>query len=395
MTILQIHNRYLSPGGEDIVVEAEKRLLESRGHTVVSFIEDNKNLVHDGPIKSVCNTVWSSSSVQKLERLVNKTFVDVAHVHNTFVRLSPAIYHTLKRKKIPVVQTLHNYRFICANAVLHRNGNVCEECVGRVIPLPAISHACYHDSRIQSTVVTSMLATHGILKTWKSKIDVYVALSLNSRAFFIKAGFPEDRIRVKPNFVNPVPECQTEEGRYGIYVGRLVPEKGILTMLEAIRNLPQLPIRIIGDGPLKRDVADYIARHSLDNIEVRSGLTQKQVHEQIRGAFCLIFPTEWHEPFGSVMIESLACSVPVIGSNIGAVPEIIQDGKTGLLFEPRRPESLLEKIQWALDHRTELRRMGLAGRVDFEQKYTSATNYTSLMDIYHDAIEHSRTEVSE
>lgn len=391
MTVLQIHNRYQFHGGEDVVVDSEKMLLESHGHTVIQLLEHNNKLSDEGKIKAAINTVWSASSVHKLECLLEGASIDVAHVHNTFLRVSPAIYHTLKRRKIPVVQTLHNYRFTCANALLYRSGHVCEKCLGRSLTLRPIVHACYHDSYVQSAVVASMILTHGALGTWKSNIDVYIALSESSRHIFARAGFPAERIRVKPNFVEPVPESQRQPGTYALFVGRLVEAKGVITLLEAVRELAELPIRIVGNGPLRHEIAGYRETHNLHNLEIAGELSHKEVLDQIRGAFCLVFPVEWHEPFGRIVIESLACGVPVVGSAIGAVPELVRDGETGLLFEAGRPEKLRERLRWAHEHREEMQRMGMQGRKEFEQKYTAEKNYSMLMDIYREAIERNRT----
>jgi hypothetical protein len=196
MRQLLVHNRYQQPGGEDAVFEAEAALLQRHGHDVEQWVEDNREIPTTPTARLAAHTVWSSPAVRRLEAILHRTRPEVVHFHNTFPLISPAAYVTCRRQGVPVVQTLHNYRLICPNAMLFRDGHPCEECVGRVVPWPGVVHACYRGSRAQTAVAAAMLATHRVRGTWTRDVDVYVALTQFARGKFLRGGLPETRIVV-------------------------------------------------------------------------------------------------------------------------------------------------------------------------------------------------------
>lgn len=403
MKILLIHNHYTQPGGEDAVFEAEKSLLERMGHEVVEFVEDNRRLNGVNPFKVAVDAVWSRESYIKIKELIREKRPDVAHFHNTFLRISPAAYYACKEEGVPVVQTLHNYRLICPGALLMRDGRVCEDCVGKAVAWPGVVHGCWRGSGAQTAVVSSMLTFHRLLKTWQEKVDLYIALTEFARKKFIQGGLPGEKIVVKPNFIASDelgvmsdelrvmsdevklityhPSLITQQS-YVLFVGRLSPEKGIQTLLRAWKGLKRVPLKVLGDGPLWKEVEDFIEKEGLSYVEILGHRPRDEVFRLMKEAGVLVFPSECYENFPMAIAEAFACGLPVLASRLGAMEEIVEDGRTGLLFEPGNAEDLAEKVAWAWEHPKELEEMGREARREYEAKYTAERNYEMLMEIY-------------
>jgi glycosyltransferase involved in cell wall biosynthesis len=381
MKIFLIHNHYLQPGGEDIVFEAEKALLERHGHEVVTFVEDNARLERVNPLKVAVNAIWSREAQRNIRKLIEQTRPDVVHFHNTFLRISPAAYYVVKDLGLPVVQTLHNYRLICPGSLLMRDGKVCEDCLRKIVPWPGVVHGCWRNSRSGTMVVAAMLTFHNVRRTWENQVDVYIALTEFARKKFVQGGLPEEKIVVKPNFVHPDPGDGEHKGNFALFVGRLSAEKGIRTMLSAWRVLKSVPLKVVGDGPLMAEVKAQIERERLA-IDVLGRLSREEVFSLMQQASFLVFPSEWYEGFPMTIAEAFACGLPVLASRLGAMAELVEDGQIGLLFEPGNPEDLAARVAWAWAHPEEMRRMGKAARQEFEEKYTAEKNYQMLMQIY-------------
>ena len=395
MKILLVHNFYQQPGGEDAVFAAEVSLLRGRGHQVIEFTEDNKRI--DGMRRWAVATqaIWSRGAKARLLKLLQETRPDVMHFHNTFLLISPAAYYACREAGVPMVQTLHNYRLICPSALLMRDGRVCEKCIRRAVPWPGVVHACWRGSRRQTAVVAAMLTVHRWLKTWQEHVDIYITLTEFARQKFIEGGLPVDKIVVKPNFVESdklrVMESWKTERGYALFVGRLSPEKGVRTLLQAWRRLKGVSIKIVGDGPLMEEVQSFVNRHDLNGIEVLGHRPRDEVFQVMKGACFLVFPSEWYEGFPITIAEAFACGVPVIASRLGAMAEIVEDGRLGLHFEPGNPEGLAAKVEWAWAHPKKMQAMGREARREYEAKYMAERNYKILMEIYQQAMEEARS----
>ena len=381
-----IHNRYQQPGGEDQVFLAEASLLESYAHRVVRYSTHNDRMADMNRLALAGNTLWNSSTYQELRALIRQERPRVAHFHNIFPLISPAGYYAAKAEGVPVIQTLHNYRLLCPNAQFFRDGGVCEDCMGKVIPWPGVVHKCYRGSRAASAVVTAMLATHRASHTWTEMVDMYVVLTEFARRKFIEGGLPTRKLIVKSNFVYPDPGPGEGRGGYALFVGRLSPEKGIGTLLAAWERLKgQIPLKVVGDGPLAELVASAARRYPyLEYLGYRSA---EEVHGLLKGASVLIFPSEWYETFGRVAAEAFATATPVIAADIGAVAELVEHGRTGLRFRPGDPEDLAAQVGWFLSHPEEHSRLRSEARAEFEAKYTAERNYQTLMKIYESTLE--------
>ena len=381
MRILFVHNYYQQEGGEEGVFHAETSLLESRGHLVYRYTISNDQVNQMNSIELAKATIWNAKTYRELRDLIRHGDFQAAHFHNTFPLISPAAYYAAKAEGLPVVQTLHNYRLLCPNAEFFRDGKVCEDCLGHVVPLPSVRHACYRHNRLASVAVATMLTIHSSLKTWNKAVDCYIALTPFSQKKFIEGGLPAEKIVVKPNFIDSDPGFGSGEEGYALFVGRLAPEKGIGTLLSAWQDLGKtIPLKVVGTGPLADQVAT-ITQQTF-GVEQLGKLPISEVYALMGDAAFLIFPSEWYEGLPRTIVEALAKGTPVIGSRIGAIAELIDHGRTGLLFEPGNAEDLAAQVRWALSHPAELAQMRQAVRAEFEAKYTAEANYHQLMEIY-------------
>ena len=382
--ILLAHNRYRQAGGEDRVVEAEAALLREYGHEVTCYVDDNDRIDKIGNFRVASETLWSHSSYRKLLRLIRNERIELCHFHNTFPLISPSGYYAARRAGVPVVQTLHNYRLMCSNALLMREGAVCEECLGRRVVWPGAVRRCYRHSYAASTVAAAMISTHRLLGTYTSAVNRYIALTQFARGRFIKGGLPADKISVKPNFVEPDPGAGDGGGGYALFVGRLSPEKGIDTLLEAWDRLPEdLPLHIAGTGPLAQQVQAAAARNT--KVQWLGELPRERILDEMKRAEFLICPSTWYESFGLIIVEAFSTGLPVIASNIGAMSELIDHKRTGLLFRTGDAGDLIDRAQWALANPDWLASMRHHARREYVSRYMPDTNYRTLMDIYEKA----------
>ena len=250
MRILSVHNRYQIRGGEDESRQSEENLLREMGHQVEVYEEHNDRISTMNPLRVASKTIWSQESHQITKRRLKEQHHDIIHVQNFFPLISPSVYYAAKEQGVPVVQTLRNYRLLCPNALFFRDGQVCEDCLGKFVPLPGVIHGCYRESRVASTAVASMITVHRTLRTWVDMVDIYIALTEFARQKFIEGGLPAEKIVVKPNFVNPDPGVGKGSGGYALFVGRLSVEKGLDTLLAAWEKLSQqMPLKIVGEEP--------------------------------------------------------------------------------------------------------------------------------------------------
>jgi glycosyltransferase involved in cell wall biosynthesis len=376
--VLVVHNAYQQRGGEDSVVEAEVALLEGRGHEVLLYRRDNSDIAHVAKLDLLARTFWSRRSTRDLARAVREFSPDVMHVHNTFPLISPSIYWAASRLRLPVVQTLHNFRLLCPQAMFLRDGHVCEDCLGH-LPWRGVVRRCYRDSLTQSGTLASMLSMHRAFGTWQHKVTRYIALNEFCRSKFIAGGLPESRIAVKPNFVD-VPSPGEEARRDGLFVGRLSPEKGIAVLLGAVGRLPDVVVDVVGTGPEEKAVA------ANPRLLVHGARSPADVLAAMRQAAYLVMPSIWYENFPRTLVEAFACGLPVIASRLGAMAELIEDGRTGLMFAPGDADDLAQKIAWAERHPDAMRAMGENARCEYAAKYTPEINYRQLMAIYDQAI---------
>ncbi|MEM4312973.1 MAG: glycosyltransferase family 4 protein [Thermoplasmata archaeon] len=387
MKILLIHNSHRSgsSSGDDVVFRKEAELLRKNGHDVIQYNPCNDEFDNGGPLKKLSTALqipWSFSSARRVRELVRKEKPDIAHVHNFFPLISPSVYHALKADGVPVVQTLHDFRLLCVMAFFMRDGSICEECKeGKVFS--SIRYGCFGDSRIQSIPVAIMLKLHWYLNTFKDKIDAYICLTESERKIFASAGFNENKLFVKPNFVENVSQKkEVKNGDYVVFIGRVGLEKGVKSLIEAWVALPEVPLKIVGDGPYTREGKKLADSIGIKNIEFSGYRPHGECIEILRGARFLVMPSICYETFGLTIIEAFSNSKPVIASRLGAMADIVKDGKTGLLFEPGNAEDMANKVKLLWKDCDNLERMGQNARREYEEKYTPEKNYEMMMNIY-------------
>lgn len=382
MRILIAHNAYRQRGGEDSVVEAEIALLRRYGHTVQYYSRHNDEISGKNRLALAAGTIWSSRTSREISAAIREFRPDVIHVHNTFPLISPSLYWAADAERIPVVQTLHNFRLLCPQAMFLREGRICESCLGRA-PLPGMIHGCYRDSRTQTAAAGAMLTVHRALGTWRRAVTRYIALNEFCRDKFVAGGLPAERIAIKPNFVDHGPPDEIAREGF-LFVGRLSSEKGLPTLLDAVARLPGAQLRVAGEGP------EAAVLQGVTGVAWLGRLAAEGVRRQMNAAAALVVPSISYETFGLVVIEAFACGTPVIASRIGALAGLVEDGITGLLFEPGNAADLAEKMKWALAHPAEMAQMGRNARLEYERSHTADRNYRLLMNIYQEAIDARR-----
>lgn len=386
MRILIVHNFYKNPGGEDVVFEAETELLINNGHEVEQFIANNKDIEQMPRAKLAMNMIWSKDTNRDIQQKIIEFQPDIVHFHNTFMMISPSVYYICRKMGVPVVQTLHNYRLICPNATFYRDNQVCTLCLGKAFASPGVRHGCYRDSHTQSAGVAAMLSFHRMRQTWNQQVDTYISLTNFAKAKFIEAGFPEEKIAVKPNFLKDDPEVSQCDGRYMLYMGRLTPEKGLRLLLQAWKELAEanmnIPLKIIGKGPLDEELQQFVEDNGLYNVEILGHKHRNEALQILKGATALVFPSQWYETFGLVNIEAYATGKPVIAAGFGTMLEVIENGKTGLHFAPNDPQDLADKVRCLWEEPALTHQLGEQARKIYEQKYTPKANYARLIEIY-------------
>jgi glycosyltransferase involved in cell wall biosynthesis len=390
MKILLCHGYYTQRGGEDRSFEEERELLAAAGHQVVEYVRRNEDMHAQGAVRSLATTVWNWAAAADVTQLVARERPDVVHCTNTFPLISPAACHVAHRHGAAVVQALRNYRLLCANASLLRDGQPCEDCVGRLVPWPALVHRCYHDSAGHTTAVVAMQMFHRAVGTWRRKVDAFFTLTQFARQKFVDAGFPADRVHVKYNSVLPDPGAGAGDGGYAAFAARLSPEKGVACLLDAWRRHPELPpLRIVGEGPMAGEVAAAAATDP--RIEWLGHLPESGVHRVFGAARAVIMPSIWYETFGRTIAEAFAGGTPVIASQLGAMAELVDPGRNGWLFKPNDADDLARSVRqcWATPAE-ELGPMRTAARAEYERNFTAERNYAALMEIYESALHHAR-----
>jgi glycosyltransferase involved in cell wall biosynthesis len=378
MRILQLHNAYQQKGGEDVVVAAERALLEQHGHAVETVIISNDALKGARAQVSAALTMRYSHRSRELVAKQIQTFQpDLLHVHNTFPLLTLSVYDAAISARIPIIQTLHNFRTGCSNAFLLREGLICEKC-WHGSPFWAAWYACYKNSRAASLLAADTIAYHRRHKTLAKKVDRFISLTEFSRRKFIELGIPADRICIKPNFVldpgvRPIPV----DRRGALFAGRLSPEKGILTLLEAWREV-DYPLTIAGGGPLLEQVKAYGQK----NVVVLGQLPPEELDDLMRSAAFLVVPSTWYEAgVPLVIIEALARGLPVLGSAIGNIAELASSGALHV-FECGSVDSLRREAKKLIDDPYYRLALSEQARLRYKSSYSPNSNYEQLTSIY-------------
>lgn len=377
MKVLFIHCYYKCGGGEDTVVEDEIRLLRSKGMEVELLAFNNGKNVAASILQMPFNIAAYRTTCKKLA-----TFrPDIVHVHNFHFAASASVLYAIRKRHIPFVTTLHNYRLLCPSATFFYNGKAFTNSIKESFPWTAIKNGVYRNSKLLTFWLSLSMKIHTMIGTWKL-CSRYIVLSAQARDIFINAsiGITREQIIVKPNFSFPVSPVAAIRGSHFLYVGRLSAEKGIVGLIQAFSTLPY-KLKIAGDGPLKNEVMQMI--QSTPNITYTGPLQKSEVLTQLQTCCALVFPSVWYEGMPLTVIEAFSCGTPVIASRIGIMETMISHGVNGLHFEAGNKSELQDKIEhWALlaDEKKQLMRHNALHT--YRQHYTPEKNAQLLTEIY-------------
>ncbi len=386
MRILIVHNRYQQPGGEDAVASTEFDLLKDFGQEVRLYERGNDE-IKDYSLLERMNSLWkmgwSEDSYNYIRKILKEFSPDVVHCHNIFFAITPSVYQACRDEGVPVVQSLHNFRLLCSNALFFRGGKVCEECLDHKNLWRGVFYGCYRNSRLMTALMVRMLQDHWKRGTWLDMVDLYITATEFSRRKYITAGIPAEKIAVKPHVNLSDTVKENRDQGYALYAGRLTPEKGVRILLEAWKKKAYLPLKIVGDGPMAAELKKEFQGIEVDFLGF---VPEGRYDECMKGAKFLIVPSLCYENFPRVVAEAYSYGVPVLASSLGGFPEIVFEGRTGLLFRPGDIDHLLEKIQWMVSHQDQRRVMEENIRQIYTTSFSARKNYEMLMDIYTKAV---------
>lgn len=382
--VLMAHNYYQVPGGEDTVFHNEVNMLEKNGHKVTKYTRHNDEIKSGvlSKLKLGIDTIFSFKTYKEVKKLIDENDIDVVHVHNTLPLVSPSIYYAARAKRVPVVQTIHNFRLLCPGATFTRNGEICEDCVSKGLE-QSLMHRCYRGSLAQTFIMYAMLKFHRVIGTY-DKIN-YITLTEFNKKKLLSLVKDESKIYVKPNFVEKREQNERTLEDYFVYIGRLDDIKGINFLVETWKEIDQaIDLYVIGTGPEEEKVKKFIEENNIKNIKLLGFMRREEAFKIIEKSRAIIVPSKWYEGFPMTIAESFSLGVPVIGSKVGNIQSIIDDKNNGLLFEMNNKESLKEVIENTFYNKQKNKELGENAYKIFSQYYTDENNYKTLSSIYQD-----------
>ncbi len=412
MKILMCNKFHFASGGTETYLFDLCQGLINLGHTVINFsTKDSRNIpsayanyfvkapdlsasLKNNPvnnIRSAVNFIYSAASARNIGRLINEHSPDIAHIHNIYHHISSSILYTLRKKGIPVVMTLHDYKLICPNYSLFRSGKICEECKGHKY-YNAIRYRCLQGSYLKSALTCVEMYFCKLLRIYENNIDIFIAPSRFMQQRIIDFGIDSGKVYYLPHAINLDGfKPDFNPGGYILYYGSISTKKGVGLFIDTIKHLSgEVKVKIIGDGPLRGDLADFIKLNKLKNIELLGYRARKELVDFIRGCLFVVVPSLWPEVSGLNIYETFACGKCVIASNRGGIPELIEDGVNGLLFDPFKPGELKDKMQYLINNPQIIAEFGRNG---FEKinKFNNRELYISkLLEIYSKQIKNQR-----
>lgn len=407
MKILMCHKFHFLSGGAERYLFDLRQGLSELGHTVIDFSTQNSRneyspysgyfvkgrdfskisrhrLIYN--IGAALNFVYSREARNNIERLVDDFKPDVAHIHNIYHHLSASILHALRKRKIPAIMTLHDYKLVCPNYSLFTRNATCQRCKNKNY-LNAFLHKCLKDSYMASALAALEMYYCKIFQVYEKNIDLFIAPSLFIKDKMADFGLDPGRTRYLPYAVDL--ECfrpDFESGKYILYFGSLSSKKGVHTLLKSAAYLKGLPIKIIGDGPKRRELEQFVCKKKLLNVEFLGYKPKSELASFIRDAFFVVVPSEWWEVSGINIYESFASGKCVVGANTGGIPELVEDGYTGLLFQPGNPHELTRKITYLMEHPQKARELGRNACQKIHRHNNRLLHYRGLLDIYESLI---------
>ena len=398
-------NKYFyRKGGAEISFFETANLLKSRGHKIIFFsMQNDKNLnsvyekyfvtntdyEHGNLIKkinAIAKLLYSFEAKRKIESLIKDELPDIVHLNNIYHQISPSILHTIKKYHIPIVMSLRDYKLVCASYSMLANEKVCDACRNNRY-YNCFLNKCVKQSRLKSFVNTLEMYLHHKILHMYDLVDIFISPSKFLKLKLEEMGF-KGKIIYLPNFVKTEdykPQYTWQENAI-VYFGRLSKEKGLFTLIDAIKDLNRIVLKVIGEGPLKESLELKVESLKLNNVKFLGYKTGHKLHDEIRKSMFVVCPSEWNENNPRSIIESFALGKPVIGSSIGGINELIRDNETGLLFEPGSPYDLRSKIEYLIYNPDKIIEMGRNARLFVEKELQAERHYRELMNIYNQAL---------
>lgn len=377
--VLMVHNYYQIPGGEDTVVANEKRLLEEHGHEVVLYTRHNDELKNMSILRKLClpfTTIFNPRTYREVKKIIREENIEIVHVHNTLNLISPAVYYAAVKMKVPVVQTIHNFRMICPGATFFRDGHICEDCVSKGLGC-AFKHKCYRSSRAQTLICVISTLIHRWTGIY-GKIN-YICLTEFNKEKLLQLNRKKQiidpkRVFVKPNFTFEPALGETHGGDddYYLFIGRIEEIKGVGLLLEAFRRMPDKKLRLAGNGT---KIEKY-RTNATSNVSFLGFLNRDQITDQLAGTKAVIVPSQWYETFGMIIAEAYAAHRPVIAGDIGNIGILVEDGISGVKFKYNNAEALMLAVDEVKNT------MGENGYQKYVKEFSPEANYKQLMAVY-------------
>lgn len=387
LNILIVHNYYQFAGGEDTVVSQDAQLLEKHGHHVFFYKRNNEELKNYSKWKKLLlpfTTFFSIKSYKEVRSAIRKNKIDIVHVHNTLPLVSYSVYYAAKKEHVRLVQTIHNFRLVCPNALLYRDGHICEECICNGMQV-GIKHGCYRNSKLQTAVVAVALKLHRLLGTFDIP-DAYIALTQFNKDK-ISSVVKSEKIFVKPNYLH-VPnltESKADEQAklYYVYAARLEAVKGIFVLLRAFRDMPDKQLILLGSGPDEQKVKEYIMQNHMEHVKCTGFVEHKEALNYVRHAKAVIYPSLWYEGFPMTIVESFACGTPVLVSDTPNLAETVKNGQNGYTYTTGEARELCHAVNTleSLEN-VEYNRMRANALFTYKDYFTENVVYDRMMEIY-------------
>lgn len=378
--VLMVHNYYQIPGGEDTVVANERKLLEDNGHEVVLYTRNNSELKEMGTIRKLMipiTTVFNPRTYREVRKLIKEKQIDIVHVHNTLNLVSSAVYYAALSMKIPVVQTVHNFRLLCPGATFYRDGHICEDCVEHGLRC-AVKHSCYRGSRLQTLACVISTKIHRMTGVY-GKINYICLTEFNKEKLLSLKQIRQEKVFIKPNFTFSV-DAEKKMAEFYLFIGRIEEIKGVPVVLEAFAHMPDKKLVLAGTGTELEQFKKEVEEKGLTNIEFKGFLMKEEINSLLAKAKALIVASQWYETFGMVVAEAFAAHTPVIVGDIGNIGSLVVDGFDGVKFQYDSSEALIEAVDRF--EMMDTSQMGENAYKKFCREFAQAENYEMLKSTY-------------
>ena len=405
MKVLMVHKFYYVEGGAERYFFNLAKVLEQNGHQVIpfamshpknypsaydSYFADNLEVdrLQNGEssittVKGLVRFVYNQRAAQQLARLLEKVKPDIAHVHSVHHHLSPSVLFVLKKYRLPVVQTLHDYKLVCPNYIfLNGRGHVCEACAGRFF-YHALLNKCFKNSYPASLLLAVESYVQFALQAHKKNVDLFISPSRFLAEKLVQYGYPAERMVVQP-YTLPVAEYrpQFSDSDYFVFTGRLTREKGLAFLLQAMKEIKDARLCIVGTGPLETEIRKQIKSEGMDNVELLGYKSGDELKSIVANGKFVVVPSQWYDNSPLVIYEAFSLGKPVIGARIGGISELISEGRTGFLFDPKDVPHFVRKVNELIHDPSKAMMMGRAARQKAESEFAPDAHYAKILELY-------------